>query len=295
MRKTIVLFLLVFSNFVNSQELNCTVVVNYDKITNANVQIFKTLRTSLNDFINRNSWGEKTYKQNEKINCSMFITINSFENSQYGASIQVQSSRPVYNSTYSSPILNINDKDFSFTYVEFENLAYNPNSFDSNLMAVIAFYCNLIIGTDAESFQIDGGLPYFQTAQDIVNLAATSGYAGWTQNDKNQNRFSLINDILAPTFSIYRETLTKYHLDGLDKMADDVKTAKTAIKNAVVAFTNLYNVRPNSYLTRTFFDAKSDELVSIFSGGPSIPIDDLVSGLSKMSPTNAAKWSQIKF
>ena len=295
MRKLFILFILLTSTFAKSQELNCTVVVNYDKITNANTQIFKTLQTSLNDFVNKNSWSEQTYKQNEKIYCNMFITINSYENSQFGASIQVQCSRPIFNSTYSSPIININDKDFNFRYVEFENLTYNPNSFDSNLMSVIAFYCNLIIGTDAESLQVDGGLPYFQTAQDIVNLGATSGYPGWAQGDKNQNRYSLINDINSPTFSLYRESLTKYHLEGLDTMTDDVKTAKTKVKEAIVEFSKLYNIRPNSYLTRTFFDAKSDEIVSIFSSGPSIPIDDLVDGLNRISPTNAAKWSKIKF
>ena len=295
MRKLILLLVLVFTTVSYSQELNCSVVVNYDKITNANTQVFKTLQTSLNDFVNKNTWGEKSFKQNEKIICSMFITINSYESSQFDASIQVQSSRPVFNSTYSSPLLNINDKDFAFRYVEFENLSYNPNSFDSNLMSVIAFYCNLIIGTDAESFQTDGGSSYFQTAQDIVNLGATSGYAGWTQGDKNQNRYSLINDIVSPTFILYKETLTKYHLDALDTMTSDLKVAKGKVKDAIVSFSNLYNVRPNSYLTRTFFDAKSDEIVSIFSGGPSVPVDELVAALNKMSPTNAAKWSQIKF
>jgi Domain of unknown function (DUF4835) len=295
MRKISILFFLVIVNFVNSQELNCNVVVNYDKIGATNTQIFKTLQNSLNDFVNKNAWTEQKYKQNEKINCSMFITVNGYDNNQFDATLQVQSSRPVFNSSYSSPIININDKDFNFKYIEFENLTYSPNSFDSNLMSVIAFYCNLIIGTDAESFEKDGGLPYYQNAQDIVSLASSSGYKGWSQAEKSQNRYFLINDIVSPTFSIYRETLTKFHLEGLDKMSEDPKTSKALIKDAIVAFTKLYNVRPNSYLTRTFFDAKSDEIIAIFSDGPTIPIDDLIDGLNKISPTNSSKWSQIKF
>jgi hypothetical protein len=295
MRKIVILFFLVFTIFANSQELNCSVVVNYDKISTTNTQIFKTLQTALNDFVNKNIWTDQTYKQNEKINCSMFITVNSYDNNLFDATLQVQSSRPVFNSSYSSPILNINDKNFNFRYLEFENLTYSPNSFDSNLMSTLAYYCYLIIGTDAESFEKDAGMPYYQMAQDIVNLAASSGYRGWSQSEKNNNRFFLINDIVSPTFSLYRDTLTKFHYEGLDTMNSDLKTAKTKVKEAIVEFSKLYNIRPNAYLTRTFFDAKADEIVSIFSGGPSIPIDDLIDGLNKISPTNSSKWSQIKF
>ena len=162
MRK--ILFFILFFSFsvVNSQELNCEVTVNSDKVGATNNQVFKTLQKSLMDFVNKTTWTEQEYKPNEKINCSMFITINSFDSNQFEATIQVQSSRTIYNSTYSSPMLNINDKDFNFNYTEFENLLFNPNSFDSNLVSVIAFYSYLIIGTDAESFEPDGGNPYFQ-------------------------------------------------------------------------------------------------------------------------------------
>lgn len=296
MRIVVSLFFLVFSVFANSQELNCSVVVNYDKISTANTQIFKTLQTAVFEFVNKNTWTDQTYKQNEKINCSMFITINSFENNIFEATLQVQSSRTVFNSTYSSPLVNINDKNFNFKYLEFENLTYSPNSFDSNLMSTLAYYCYLIIGTDAESFEKNAGMPYFQMAQDIVTMAATSGYKGWRQSEStNNNRFFLINDIVSPTFSIYRDTLLKFHYEGLDTMNNDLKAAKTKVKEAIVAFSKLYNLRPNAYLTRTFFDAKADEILSIFSGGPSIPVDDLVDGLNKISPTNSSKWSQIKF
>ena len=124
MRKFFLISLLFVYAFANSQELNCTVTVNYDKITNVNTQIFKNLQTSLNDFMNKTVWTEQSFQQREKINCSMFIIVNSFDSNQFNASIQVQSSRPVFNSTYSSPLININDKDFSFRYIEFENMTY---------------------------------------------------------------------------------------------------------------------------------------------------------------------------
>ncbi len=296
MHKITILLVLFFTKISFSQELNCNVVVNYDKITNANVQIFKTLQTSLNDFVNKNVWTDQEYKQNEKINCSMFITINSYDNNQFEATLQVQSSRPIFDSTYSSPLLNINDKFFNFRYIEFENLTYSPNSFDSNLMSVLAYYCYMIIATDAESFQKDAGLPYYQMAQDIVNLAATSGNKGWGQSEgTNQNRYFLVNDILSPTFFPYRDALFTYHFEGLDTMNKDLKASKEKVKQSILEFSKLNATRPNSYVMRTFFDAKSDEIVSIFSGGPSISITDLVDKLNNISPTNAAKWSNVKF
>jgi len=289
-------FILLFSaTLAQSQELNCKVIVNYDKITNANNQVFKSLETSLNDFVNKTAWTEKAYKDNEKISCTMFITLNSFESNNYEASIQVQSSRIVFNSTYSSPLLNINDKDFNFQYTEFQNLFYNPNSFDSNLISTVAYYCYMIIGVDAESFSLDSGTPYFQSAQEIVSLAAPTGGKGWSQSDKTQNRYYLVNDLLSSTFKPYREAIYQYHFNGLDNMNKDLALSKTAIVASINTLVGLYEVRPNAYLTRVFFDAKSDELVSIFSGGPSVALDGLVDKLTRISPTNSSKWGNIKF
>ncbi len=290
----ILVFLFLFAN-VQSQELNCKVIVNYDKITNVNTQIFKSLETSLNDFVNKTVWSEKTFKENEKISCTYFITVNSFENNNFEASIQVQSSRPIYNSSFSSPLLNINDKDFSFQYVEFQNLFYNPNSYDSNLVSVIAFYSYMILGFDAESFALDSGTPYFQSAQEIVSIAAPSGGKGWSQTEKTQNRYYLVNDVMSTTFRPLREVLFQYHFNGLDNMHKDLKTSKEEIVAAINTLSTVHSVRPNAYLTRIFFDAKSDEIVSIFSGGPSVTIDGLVDKLSKISPTNSSKWLKIKF
>ena len=294
MNKIILFFLLLSFGIIRAQELNCTVTVNAQKLSNANQQVFKTLETSLSEFVNQTHWTNKTFKQNEKIDCSMYITISSNSSDQFVATIQVQSSRLVYNSSYSSPILNYNDKDFSFTYTEFENLNFNPASFESNLVSVVSFYSYIILGMDADSFVPLSGDSYFETAQNIANVAQQSNYKGWGQADGYQNRYFLINDLLSPTFSEIRQTIYKYH-SGLDLMSQDLKAAKEKIKDGLLNLSKVNASRPNAFLTRVFFDAKSDEIVSIFSGGPSISISDLIDSLNKISPLNSSKWGQIKY
>lgn len=295
MRKIYSLILVCFFANLHAQELNCKVIVNYDKITNANTQIFKSLETSLNEFVNKTAWTEKTYKDDEKISCSMFITINSYDSNNFEASIQVQASRPVFNSSFTTPIININDKDFNFQYIEFQNLFYSPTSYDSNLVSVIAYYSYIILGIDAETFKLDSGANYFQSAQEIVSLAAPSGGKGWSQTDKTQNRYYLITDLLSSTFRPYREAMFQYHFNGLDNMSNDLKASKETLIKSINTLSSLHSARPNSYLTRIFFDSKADEIVSIFTGGPSVNIDGFADKLSKISPINSAKWSNIKF
>ncbi len=294
MRNILSLFLVLLFSYAHAQELNCTITVNAQKLSNANQSVFKTLETALNEFVNRTQWTSQTFKQNEKINCSMYITISSNNSDEFVATIQVQSSRPIHNSSYASPILNFNDKDFSFKYSEFESLNYNPTAFESNLISVISFYSYVILGMDADSFVSDSGNSYFETAQNISNVAQQSGYKGWKQADGNQNRYFLINDLLSPAFSEVRQTSYDYN-KGLDLMNQDLKASKEKIKKSLLNLVKLNTSRPNAFLTRVFFDAKSDEIVSIFSGGPSISITDLVDNLNKISPLNSSKWSSIKY
>jgi hypothetical protein len=294
MRNILSLFLVLIFSCSQAQELNCTVTVNTQKLPNANQSVFKTLETALNEFVNRTQWTSQTFKQNEKINCSMYITISSNNSDQFVATIQVQSSRPIHNSSYASPILNFNDKDFTFKYAEFESLNYNPTAFESNLVSVISFYSYVILGMDADSFVAESGNTYFETAQNISNVAQQSGYKGWTQADGNQSRYFLINDLLSPTFREVRQTMYDYH-NGLDLMNQDLKASKEKIKKSLLNLSKLNATRPNAFLTRVFFDAKSDEIVSIFSGGPTISITDLVDNLNRISPLNSSKWSSIKY
>ncbi|KGO95745.1 DUF4835 family protein [Flavobacterium enshiense] len=295
MRNWILIGLLFISFFGYSQELKCTVKVNYDQITASNVQIFKTLERSLGEFVNNTKWSTKNFANNERIDCSMFITVQSYDNNDFQCTLQVQSSRPVFNSTYTSPVFNYNDKEFNFRYVEFENFIYNPNSYDSNLVAMVAFYANIIIGLDADTFSNQGGTKYLEAASNMANLAQSSGSAGWTQTEKKQNRYYLINDLLSNTFTPYRDALYEYHQLGMDKMAEDQKTAKQNITKAIKTVSKIHSVRPNAFLTRVFFDAKADEIVYIFSGGPSVDITDLSDTLNRISPLNSSKWNNIKY
>jgi hypothetical protein len=294
MRNILSLLLVLSFIFSQAQELNCTVKVNTQQLSNSTLSIFKTLETSLTDFINKTQWTSQNFKQSEKINCSMYITVSSYSSDQFVATIQVQSSRPVHNSSYTSPVFNFNDKDFNFKYSEFEALNFNPTTFDSNLVSVISFFSYIILGIDADSFVQGSGDEYFKTAQNISDVAQQSGFKGWKQTDGNQNRFFLINDLLSPTFSEIRNTIFEYN-KGLDTMNVDIKAAKEKIKKSILNLSKLNATRPNSFLARVFFDTKSDEIVSIFSGGPSITISDLVDNLNKISPLNSSKWASIKY
>ena len=294
MNKIIIFFLLFSFGLTQAQQLNCTVTVDSQKLSVTNQQVFKTLQTSISEFVNKTDWTGQAVKQNEKINCSMYITVSSNNSDQFTATIQVQSSRPIFNSSYSSPVLNYNDKDFNFRYIEFENLIFSPTTFDSNLVSVLAFYSYMILGMDADTFVSESGNSYFEIAQNISNIAQQGGSKGWSQADGNQNRYFLINDILSPAFKQIRLTMLDYHV-GLDVMNQDLKASKEKVKGSLIDLAKLNTSRPNAFLTRVFFDAKSDEIVSIFSGGPSITISDLVDNLNKISPLNSSKWMLMKY
>lgn len=294
MKKIVSSFLLLFVGVVQAQQLNCTVQINSDKIASTNNQIFKNLKTSISDFVNKTDWTGDEVKQNERIECSMVIIINTYDSNQFTASIQVQSTRPVFNSTYASPVFNYMDNEFSFRYIEFENLQFNPSNFDSNLVSVLAYYSYMILGFDADTYSLKGGNQNYEVAQQILSVAQQSGYKGWNQTDGNQNRYFLVTDVLSGTFDAYREALYQYHREGLDNMSTDVKASKEKIINSINTLSAIYRVRPNAFLTRVFFDAKVDELVSILSGGPRVPLSETIDTLNRLSPLNTSKWSAIK-
>jgi hypothetical protein len=290
-------FLIVFllSAFcVSSQELKATVSINSAQVTNVNLQIFKNLEKQVFDFLNNTKFSEKVVKPNEKVNCSFFFIVNKFENNNFEVTLQVNSTRPVFNSTFSSPILNINDKDVSFRYVEFENLIYDQNAFTSNLVSVLSFYATIILASDADTFADKGGSEFLESALNIANVAQSSGYTGWVQTGKKTTRYNLISDLMSNTFDAYREALYSYHIKGLDSMADDLKTGKLEIINAIETLLNLHKVRPNSLLARTFFDAKTDEIVNIFTGGPAVDVSKVKDNLATISPLNSSKWNKIR-
>ena len=289
------LILFVFSSiYAFSQELKATVSINTDQVTNVNTQIFKNLEKQVFDFLNNTKFSEKVVKQNEKVACSFFFIVNKFESNNFEVTLQINSTRPVYNSTFTTPILNINDKDVSFKYLEFENLVYDQNSFTSNLVSVLSFYANLVLASDADTFSDKGGSDYLESALNVANVAQSSGFSGWVQTGKKTTRYNLISDLMSNTFDMYRETMYQYHINGLDKMADDLKTGKLEIEKSIETLLNLHKVRPNSLLARTFFDAKTDEIVNLFSAGPIIDVSKVKDNLATISPLNSSKWNKIR-
>lgn len=295
MRNLLLIFLLLIFSEAIAQELNCSVVVNAQQTGNENVQVFKTLEKQLTEFVNNTTWTNKSFKPQERINCSMVINIQNYGSDLFQATLQIQSSRPVFNSSYSTPVYNFNDRDFTFQYLEFQNLVYNPNQYESNLISVITFHVYMILGMDAETFQFQGGNDYFNQAQNILNYSQQENYKGWKLADGNQTRFTLIDNILSPTFEEFRTAMYVYHLKGLDEMSNNAKKGKTQISDAIQELSAMNSRRPNSFLMRVFFDAKADEIEEIFTDGPSVDIDDLVSILTKIAPTYASKWRNISF
>ena len=289
----IAIFFLVFLK-THGQELNCTITVNADKIPGSNKQIFNTLENSLNEFVNQKRWTNHNYKVQEKINCNFTITILEQTGSDFKGHIQIQSSRPVYNTSYLTPVFNFKDDNFSFQYTEFEPLQFNQNSFESNLVSIVTFYSYIILGMDADTFALHGGTIYYTMAQNVLVQAQQSGYAGWNQNDGTKTRFTLIDNITSPTYNAYRDALYQYHRNGLDILSTDTKIAKETIGKSVTILKTIYDTRPNAFLLRVFMDSKADEIVNIFSDGPRYDTSKLKDNLLKISPLNASKWNEIK-
>ncbi len=290
-------FFLIFFVFIHkiiSQELNAQVIVNSNLVNQTNQQIFQTLEKSLNEFLNNQSWTNKEFLSNEKITCSFIFTLSSYKNDKFEGTLQVQSQRPVFDSNYDSPVLNFLDKDIEFKYQEFQPLFFNKSSFESNLVSIVSYYSFLIIGLDMDTFKLNGGSFSFDNAQTIVNLARQSGFKGWNPNESDRNRFWLIESILSNSFNDYRESLYIYHKKGLDFMTNNNFEAKISILESINNLEKVYNVRPDSYLLQIFFDAKSDEIVNIFSGGPKVDLNSTLSVLKKISPFFNSKWKQIK-
>ncbi|MEZ4808774.1 MAG: DUF4835 family protein [Allomuricauda sp.] len=296
MRKLVVLFFLSGLSFVvSAQELNCVVTVNSDQVGQTNQQIFRTLERSLNDFVNKSKWTNRVYRENERVNARMFITVTQYESDRFEANIQVQSSRPVFNTSYESPVFNYKDDAFNFLYQEFQPLVYNENVFDSNLVGVVSYYVYIILGLDADTFSLEGGDEYFRKAQSIVTQAQSSSYSGWSQETGERTRFELVDNLLSNSFREYRIAMYNYHRKGLDILADNNSTGKQIIAGSLRLFETLINRRPNAFLIQTFFDAKSEEIQNIFSDGPKIDIVKLKETLNKVAPFYSNTWNEINY
>lgn len=289
------LFFVSLSFGLTAQELESQVVVNADLVDQTNRQIFETLEQSLNEFINSRSWTQRDFLPQERIKCSFVLTLTSYSDNRFEGNLQIQSQRPIFDSNYDSPLFNYLDNDVSFTYQEYQPLIYNPAIFQSNLVSLLSFYIHIILGLDAASFEKNGGANYFELAQKITNLAQQSKLMGWNQNDGIRNRFWLIDSLRSNTFEEYRQALYQYHREGMDQMVSSPMKAKESIVSSIETLYGLYERRPNAFLLQVFFDAKAGELVDVFTGGPRVGINNMISQLRRMAPFFNPQWKEIKF
>ena len=294
MRRILLFFIFLSSITISSQELNCQVTVNFDQVSGSNRQVFTTLETAISEFVNQKKWTDKTVKSQERINCAMNIIITKRDNNTFEGSIQIQSTRPVYGTSYETPVLNIRDNDFNFKYNEFDQFIYNPTRFDSNLISTIVFYTYIILGVDADSFALNGGETYLKEAENVTLQAQQSGFAAWSNQVGVQNRFQMIDNLLSPGLNQFRSVIYNYHRKGLDKLTGDAKIAKQSLENSIITLDRLFNKVIGNPLLRLFFDAKADEIVNLYSDGPNTRSKQrLIAVLQKISPNNSSKWRKI--
>ena len=213
-----------------------------------------------------------TYAEHEKIECSMLVIVKAVQDNMFVCEMTLQSRRPVYGTTYTTPLLNFVDRNFNFTYQEFDRIDYQQNQFTTNLTAMLAYYCYLIIGHDQDSFQRLGGTPFFQACEQIVTACQSasmesSEQKGWIAFDSNRNRYALINNLLDEAFKKYRNFYYEYHRLGLDEMSSNVTNGRARIAEGMPVLKEAYRARPATYVINTFLDAKADELVDIFKKG----------------------------
>lgn len=297
MKKVIViLFALLIGQLSQAQELSCSVSIDAQQTGKTQLPVFNDLQRSLDDFINKTKFGNQTIKKEHRVSCDIFITIKSYSSNDFKGSIQVQSSRPVYNSSLTTPIFNYKDDSFDFTYEENQPLDYNPNSYENNLVSAISFYANVILGLDADTFSSGGGSKYFDQADQIASIAEQGGKSGWSSSSGRNSRYELNNQLRSSTFRDYHEALYVYHRQGLDKMSEDVEEGKNNIAEAIQLLQKVNSSRANTLLIRSFFDAKANEVSMIFTDGPSIEADtdEIVRNLNSMAPNYSGQWNEIK-
>ncbi len=279
----------------HAQELNAQVQVLSPQIQATNKQVFKTLENSIHGFLNNTNWTDETYDNTERISCSFVVNVTEWQMDKFKATLQVQYSRPIYRSGYSSLVFIHLDDQFDFQYLEYNRLDFAKNNFTSNLTSVLAYYSYIIIGLDHDTYSLKGGSPFYAEAQNIVGSAQNSGFDGWGSFQGSKSRFWLIDNLVSPAFDNFRKTLYEYHRKGLDRMYDlnHHKTAKETIKNSLLLLKEVNDKRPGSFLIRLFFDAKVNEILSIFNGGNPVPLVDLKELLIDIDANNASKYQEM--
>lgn len=276
-----------------SQELNCNLIINSDQIQGSNRAVFNTLQRSAQEFINNRRWTDLTFNQNERIECNINIIVRRVEGDLFYAEIQVQSRRPVFNSSYNTTLFNFRDNDFVFTYKEFDVLDFNESTISSNLTAVLAYYVYMIIGYDMDSYSRMGGTPFFQAAERIVVAAQSLDLPGWRAFESTRNRYALVNNLTDEAFRRFRGFFYEYHRLGLDEMTINMTNARARIAAGLPILRETNRARPAAIAIASFLDTKTDELISIFQGATDQEKRKAVEVLSDVNPSQEQRYQQI--
>lgn len=277
-----------------SQELNCTVEINTDKISGTDKAIFNTLKTAITEYMNNTQWGNAKYLTNEKIECKLFFTISSFDGTTMSGDLQVQSTRPVYNSTYTTTLINFKDTSIEFTYTENEPLIFSETTMESNLTAILNFYGYMILAIDSDSFAPNGGDFYYEKAANIVNMGQSSGEKGWKAFEDNKNRSAVLSAFTDKSTSGIRTLLYNYHRKGLDEMVLSPDKGKMVITQSLDLLKQIYDVSPMSVALSMFKDAKLDELVNVYSKSNTTERQNVYELLYQLYPTESQRLNKIK-
>lgn len=300
MKKLFTIFLLIFtlqSSF--AQELLATVQVNAQQLGGSNTQVFKTLEKNLRDFVNNTSWTGKKLQNFEKIKCNFAIVISERTGNNFKGAIVVQAVRPVFNSTYDTPLMNLNDTNFSFDYTENENLVFNERQFSGkNLIDVISFYVYTILGYDGDSYKVRGGQEWFEKAQKISNNSQNQSFPGWSVIEGPKTRASLVDNMLKPDQNTLRNLFYTYHRAGLDNLAkQDQSAGKKIIADAIMQLKAYENNFQMNYPVNVFIDSKKQEIFDIFNNGnnANVNIADLKDLFVTIAPREIdSKWNKWK-
>lgn len=278
----------------NAQELNCSVEVNSSSIQGTNKSVFETLQTSISEYFNDRKWTNAQFAANEKIDCRFFLTVKSYEDDRIKGDLQVQLSRPVYNSTYTTTLFNFKDTKIEFDYREGDPLTFSESTMENNLTAILNFYAYLFLALDFDSFSPDGGQPYWDRAATVVQLAQSSGETGWRTFEDNKNRAALLAAFTDGNTSGMRTLLYDYHRKGLDEMVTSPDKGRASITSSLQHLDAVYKVAPMSVALSLFRDSKLDELVNVYSKAPQTEREEVYNLLHKLYPTDNERLDKIK-
>ena len=285
---------LFFANTAWSQELNCTVEVNSDQVQGTNKQVFNTLKEAISQYMNENHFTNAQYAANEKIDCQLYFTIKEQNDNTFSGDLQIQATRPVYNSSYITTLINFKDSKIEFDYQENEPLIFSPSTFESQLTAILNYYAYLILAIDSDSFQLNGGDPYYQAMEQIVQMGQSSGETGWKAFEDSKNRAAVLAAYTEPSTSAIRDLLYQYHRRGLDEMSVSPDKGRQTIAKSLEDIQKVYDGNSMSVALSMFKDAKMDELVNVFSKGTQEERKDAYDLLSPIFPTEMDRINKIR-